>query len=195
MLQACVHVAVAVQNQHVLKAQLAHLAAQIVKLIFQRIAELVHQRLRAENHEYGFAVDGHVVGIGEVVFGNFLVIFSTRNLFLKNHIVYFFGSKLTSFFLFSFLIHPVEPPFLSFTSIRFIQSIVGIVSTVGVATYCDVLQNTALPILWKTKIFHLPTKGQNKLCKQCTCVHTSCVLQISAKLIFAKACWEASQTL
>ena len=68
MLQACVHVAVAVQNQHVLKAQLAHLAAQIVKLIFQRIAELVHQRLRAENHEYGFAVDGHVVGIGEVVF-------------------------------------------------------------------------------------------------------------------------------
>ena len=39
------------------------------------------------------------------------------------------------------------------------------------------------------------TKGQNKLCKQCTRVHTSCVLQISAKLTFAKACWEASQTL
>ena len=51
------------------------------------------------------------VGIGEVVFGNFLVILSTRNLFLKNHIVYFFGSKLTNFFLFSFLIHPVGLPF------------------------------------------------------------------------------------
>lgn len=50
------------------------------------------------------------VGIGEVVFGNFLVMLSTRNLFLKNHIVYLFVSKLTSFFLFLFLIHPVEPP-------------------------------------------------------------------------------------
>ena len=57
------------------------------------------------------------------------------------------------------------------------------------------LQNTALLILRKMKIFNLHTKGQNKLCKQCTCVHTSCVLQISAKLTFAKACWEASQTL
>ncbi|HFL3558875.1 TPA: hypothetical protein ACG3PI_003971, partial [Clostridioides difficile] len=93
------------------------------------------------------------------------------------------------------LIHPVEPPFLSFTSIRFIRSIAGIASTAGVAAHCDVLQNIALPIWWKMKIFNLPTKGQNKLCKQCTCVHTSCILQISAKLIFAKACWEASQTL
>lgn len=85
------------------------------------------------------------VGIGEVVFRNILVIRSTRNLFLKNPIVYFFGSKLTSFLLFSFLIHSVVPC-LSFTSIRLIQNIVGIASTAGVATYCGVLQNIALPI-------------------------------------------------
>jgi len=36
---------------------------------------------------------------------------------------------------------------------------------------------------------------QNILGKQCTCGHTSCFLQISALLPFAKTCWATSQTL
>ena len=47
-----------------------------------------------------------------ITVGNLIAILSIRNLFFKNQIVYFFRSKLTDLFLFSFLIHPVEPPVL-----------------------------------------------------------------------------------
>ena len=66
------------------------------------------------------------VGIGEIVFGNFLVILSVCKLFLKYKLVNFIGGKFEDFFLFAFFIHGVEPPFLSFASIRFFQNIIGI---------------------------------------------------------------------
>lgn len=45
-----------------------------------------------------------------------------------------------------------------------------------------------------THFAHLPV-CRNILGKQCTCGHTSCFLQISAPLPFAKTCWATSQTL
>lgn len=42
------------------------------------------------------------VGIGEIVFWNFLVIFASCKLFLKHKLVYFIGGKFKDFFLFAF---------------------------------------------------------------------------------------------
>ena len=42
------------------------------------------------------------VGIGEIVFGNFLVILSACKLFLKLNIVNFIGGEFVNFFLFAF---------------------------------------------------------------------------------------------
>ena len=65
-------------------------------------------------------------------------------------------------------------------------------STAGVCTLCDFRlgkQGTAVPTL------HTCHYVKNILGKQCTCGHTSCFLQISALLPFAKTCWATSQTL
>ena len=67
-----------------------------------------------------------------------------------------------------------------------------IASTAGVCTLCDFRlgkQGTAVPTL------HTCHYVKNILGKQCTCGHTSCFLQISALLPFAKTCWATSQTL
>lgn len=67
-----------------------------------------------------------------------------------------------------------------------------IASTAGVCTLCDFRlgkQGTEVPTL------HTCHYVKNILGKQCTCGHTSCFMQISALLPFAKTCWETSQTL
>ena len=67
-----------------------------------------------------------------------------------------------------------------------------IASTAGVCTLCDFRlgkQDTEVPTL------HTCHYVKNILGKQCTCGHTSCFMQISALLPFAKTCWETSQTL
>ncbi len=64
--------------------------------------------------------------VGEIVFGDYLIMLYTRDLFLKNHSIYSFESKFMNFFLFSFFYHRVEHPFLPSASIRFIQNIVEV---------------------------------------------------------------------
>ena len=59
------------------------------------------------------------VGIGEIVFGDFLIILATRNLFLKDNFVYFFSgeSRTSSSLRFSSIVSNL----LFFHSLRFVS--------------------------------------------------------------------------